>query len=96
MFFMTRYRIPREYKRTLYQEFSTFADAENLLRNYCNNCVRCNPDPKKCNINEALRAAMGENYPFWAKPFVKIELRDSSARLETKVVCKLFNPISKP
>jgi len=62
------------YREAEYQEFSTFEEAEDLLRGYCALCAR----EQRCEINHALRRAMGENYPMWSNQFVKLVARDET------------------
>ncbi len=84
------------YEESVYQEFRTFEEAERLLGGYCNQCR----SESNCKINHELRCAMGDNYPFFSREFVKLELRGFSdipnleeigERLpETTIVCKQF------
>ena len=59
------------FKRAESQDFSNFPEAQKFLSEYCSYCQK--GKGKKCKINYGLRCAMGENYPFWANVFVKLE-----------------------
>lgn len=86
------------YRESAYQEFRTFEEAERLLGNYCNQCRL----ESTCKITKGLMHAIGNNYPFFSKEFVKLELKayfrprlnclsELEERLpETLVVCKEF------
>lgn len=62
----------RRYERTEYQEFMSFSEGEALLRVYCGQCGL----ERTCRSTKDLRASMGDNCPFWAKEFVKLQLKE--------------------
>ena len=53
----------KRYELSQYQEFRTFEEAERLLSGYCNKCK----SESNCRINNELRSAIGNNYPFFLK-----------------------------
>ncbi len=57
------------FKRSESQGFGNYEEADRLLSEFCGYCQK----KKKCKINYGLRCAMGEDYPFWANVFVKLE-----------------------
>lgn len=73
-------RLPAGYK--LLESFGdpSFRDGDYILSNYCAFCVK----KPNCEINEILRHAMGDNFPFWAEEFVAVDGKDFC---ETMLVC---------
>jgi hypothetical protein len=101
---MKRLIVPK-YKQAEHQEFRTFEEGEAFMRDQCLQCRQHDADYNKtCRINEALRSAMGDNYPMWSQYFVKLTPRDSRASyiggliesLKDKIVCRKFAPITRP
>lgn len=68
-------------KKHSYQYFGTFDEGTTFIQNQCGSCRL----KKECKINNQLRAAIGNNYPFWNKNFTKWE--------DDSITCKklLFN-----
>lgn len=77
---------PQGYKITDKTYGPDFADGHNLLRDYCGGCLK----GKECEASKLLRHAMGENFPFWHKSFLFIEVPTEYRPYdshETKVMC---------
>lgn len=78
------------YERAEHQEFGDFEEGDRLLRNYCGGCRKQNI----CRIKDGLLKAMGMNYPFWSRLFVKLELKSVNPERglrESEIVCKAFD-----
>jgi len=79
------------YRRSQDQEFLTFDEADRFLEDYCGACTQT----RKCAINNGLRRAMGENYPYWHEKLVKRELKLMTTNPEgilpgTVINCRRF------
>ena len=79
-----RLKIPGGFVKSEHQGFRNFEEAVDLIHNYCNQCRL----GRECVYNKELRMAMGNNYPCWFDVFVKIEPREVSSDLRTKVMCR--------
>ncbi len=82
-------KIPKGYTSSSTQEFRTFGEAIKLLEDYCKICRY-----SRCDVEKALRGAMGENYPMWNRRFVRItaESFDTPSNEADKVICLSCNP----
>lgn len=83
--------LPQAFKSSSRQSFDTFREGEELMWNYCNSCARKND----CPINDEMRSAMGNDYPFWDDSLVRVyaPLRswdDSYQDTRDKVICTKY------
>ena len=62
---MSEDKIPKGFERYQHGE-PTYANSGAMLRYLCKPCVR----RESCRINNELRLAMGNNYPYWNEAFV--------------------------
>ena len=87
------FTIPSRYEKSEYQEFMTFHEGDSFLQQQCASCSKYRADgSKNCKINDALRSAMGENYPIWSEYFVKITPKQiTPTELDEKILCKLHD-----
>lgn len=82
---MSDITMPEGYEAARHQEFNSFDESIDFLRESCGVCFKAS----KCRLNYDLRVAMGENYPYWHDAFVKITSKNKSFTntLEDKVIC---------
>lgn len=81
--------LPKGLKRAGFFNGPSFKDGEEILFNYCSTCVK----HEHCKKNEILRYAMGENFPYWHKDFIPIEVPIGSEyfqQTETHVMCNTY------
>lgn len=65
---MARSRWPEEHEMAYPQKFEESWEVVYFLEEYCSQCVKLDD----CEMNDALRHAKGDNYPFFDKAFVKV------------------------
>jgi hypothetical protein len=60
-----------------------YSEGIEVLR-YCRSCTK----KPKCDLNQHLRSAMGEDYPYWAKEFVTFKINTNEYwRTEARIAC---------
>ena len=64
---MNKISLPPGFKETELP-YITFQDGDEIL-GYCRSCTK-NPS---CKMNETLRQAMGENFPYWHQKFIVVK-----------------------
>lgn len=59
------------YQEARYNEFRSFEEGDKFLRNYCGLCrIKFG-----CDINKALRHAIVENFPFFHRELIRLDLK---------------------
>jgi glutaredoxin-related protein len=79
-----RSSLPEGFERTELP-YVTFENARDVL-GYCKTCTK----KPNCGMNQHLTHAIGDNYPYWAKEFVAVDVRISDRFCDsvTKVFCE--------
>jgi len=81
--------LPDKIKRSGFFKGPSFKDGEEILFKYCSSCAK----HEHCKKNEILRYAMGDNFPFWHKDFVALEVpigNEYFQQIETRVMCNTY------
>ena len=81
-------KLPKGYSITEKSYGPSFNDGISIIHNYCNSCLK----EKKCYASKTLRQAMGDNFPFWAKSFIFIDVPTEYKfeKSEVKVMCEKY------
>lgn len=83
---MGKLNLPKGYEITERTYGVRFSDGASILHDYCSLCQK----KGKCISSKTLSHAMGDNFPFWAKEFIFVEVPteyNDFQKSEIKVMC---------